>query len=61
MKKTFKTLSLKKSVVSELNERNSNAVKGGMTVKTQANTLCTTNAIGCLLSVNFPCDSLFIC
>lgn len=45
MKKSFKTLSLKKSVVSELNVHTSDVVKGGG--KTQADTLCTTNAIAC--------------
>ncbi|WP_298508061.1 hypothetical protein [uncultured Kordia sp.] len=61
MKKSFKTLSLKKSVVSELNGKNSNAVKGGMTVKTQADTLCTSAAIICHPSINFSCGSLFAC
>ncbi|WP_187561518.1 class I lanthipeptide [Kordia aestuariivivens] len=60
MKKKLKTLSLKKSVVSELNANNSNAVKGGMTVRTQADTLCTSNAIICQPSVNFSCQSVFI-
>ncbi|WP_298419291.1 class I lanthipeptide [uncultured Kordia sp.] len=61
MKKSLKTLSLNKAVVSELNAQNSNAVKGGMTVKTQADTLCTSNAIICHPSINFSCDSLFVC
>lgn len=55
MKKNLKALSLKKSVVSELNTQNSNAVKGGRTVKTQADTLCTSAAIICQPSVNFSC------
>ncbi|WP_430410494.1 class I lanthipeptide [Kordia sp.] len=61
MKKNLKSLSLKKSVVSELNVQNSNAINGGMTVKTQADTLCTSNAIICQPSVNFSCESVFNC
>jgi hypothetical protein len=60
MKKNIKTLSLNKSVVSELNVQNSNAIKGGMTIKTQADTLCTSNAIICQPSINFSCQSIFI-
>ncbi|WP_420571630.1 hypothetical protein [Kordia sp.] len=58
MKKGLKTLSLKKSVVSELNTQNSKAILGGRrTVKTQADTLCTSNAIICSPSINFACET----
>jgi len=56
MKKNLKTLSLNKSVVSELNFKNIDAIKGGG--KTQADTLCTSNAIICQPSVNFSCESI---
>ena len=49
-----KTLSLKKSVVSELNGNTFDAVKGG-TRRTMADTLCTSNGIGCQPSINFTC------
>ena len=56
MKKGLKKLSLSKSVISELNMQNVNAIKGGTRgVKTQADTLCTSNAIICQPSVNFSC------
>lgn len=54
MKKNLKTLSLKKSVVSELNGNTFDAVKGG-TRRTMADTLCTSNGIGCQPSINFTC------
>ena len=56
MKKNLKSLSLKKSVISELNPQNAQGVKGGTRgVKTQQDTLCTSNAIICQPSVNFTC------
>ena len=47
MKRNKKILSLKKTVVSELNKKNPNNIQGGRLPLTQADTLCTTNAIIC--------------
>ena len=56
MKKNRITLALNKYVGSELNFKNIDAIKGGG--KTQADTLCISNAIICQASVNFSCESI---
>jgi len=57
MKKSIKLLKLNKSIVSELNTQNASALKGGMTVRTQADTLCTSAAIACQTSINVACQT----
>ncbi|PTX59246.1 hypothetical protein C8N46_11083 [Kordia periserrulae] len=56
MKKNLKSLSLKKSVISELNSQSAQGIKGGTrSVLTQEDTMCTSNAIGCQPTVNYTC------
>jgi hypothetical protein len=56
MKKNLKSLSLKKSVISELNSQSAQGIKGGTrSVLTQEDTMCTSNAIGCMITINYSC------
>jgi len=59
MKKNLKSLKLNKSVVSELNVENVDAIKGGG--KTGPDTLCNSAAIGCVPTVNYTCVSVVFC
>ena len=48
MKKNLKSLSLKKSVISELNSQSAQGIKGGTrSVLTQEDTMCTSMYIEC--------------